>query len=97
MTIVLAWFLLAAVLGWLGVTVWLSARGGMRWRLDLFGAIGVVGLPLFVVYFGARRDLTIAGCAFALVAWLAFVALLRWVKRPQARPDDADGGTPTPS
>jgi purine-cytosine permease-like protein len=97
MTVVLAWFLLAAVLGWLGVAVWLSARGEMRWRLDLFAAIGVVGLPLFVVYFGARRDLTVAGSAFALIAWVAFVALLRWVKRPQARRGDADGGTPTPS
>ena len=97
MTIVLAWFLLAAVLGWLGVAVWMSARGEMRWRLDLFAAIGVVGLPLFVVYFGARRDLTVAGSGFALAAWLAFVALLRWVTRPRARRGDADGGTPTPS
>jgi purine-cytosine permease-like protein len=97
MTIVLTWFLLAALLGWLGVAVWLSARGDIRWRLDLFAAIGLVGLPLFVVYFGARRDLTVAGTAFALVAWLAFVALLRWIKRPRARRDDADGGTPTPS
>ena len=97
MTVVLAWFLLAAVLGWLGVTVWLSARGEMRWRLDLFAAIGLVGLPLFVVYFGARRDLTVAGSVFALVSWLAFVALLRRLKRPRARRDDADGGTRTPS
>ena len=97
MTVVLAWFLLAAVLGWLGVAVWLSARGAMRWRLDLFAAIGLVGVPLFVVYFGARRDLTLDGCAVALVAWLAFAALLRWVKRPRARRDGADGGTPTPS
>jgi purine-cytosine permease-like protein len=97
MTVVLAWFLLAALLGWLGVAVWLSARGAMRWRLDLFAAIGLVGLPLFVVYFGARRDLTVAGSVFALAAWLAFVALLRWIKRPRARRDDADGGTRTPS
>ena len=97
MTVVLAWFLLAAVLGWLGVAVWLSARGEMRWRLDLFAAIGLVGLPLFVVYFGARRDLTVAGSVFALVSWLAFVALLRRLKRPRARRDDADGGTRTPS
>jgi purine-cytosine permease-like protein len=97
MTLVLAWFLLAAVIGWLGVVVWLSARDRLRWRLDLFAAIGLVGLPLFVVYFGARRDLTLSGCVFALAAWLAFVALLRWIKRPRARRDDADGGTPRPS
>jgi purine-cytosine permease-like protein len=97
MTVVLAWFLLAAFLGWLGVAVWLSAHGEMRWRLDLFAAIGLVGLPLFVVYFGARRDLTVAGSVFALVSWLAFVALLRWLKRPRARRDDAGDGTWTPS
>jgi purine-cytosine permease-like protein len=97
MTVDIAWFLVAALVGWLGIVVWLSARDGWRWRLDLLAWLGIVGLPLFVVYFGVRRDLTVAGCALAVVAWLACVALLRWVIHPRARRGDAAGGTRTPS
>ena len=97
MTADIAWFLVAALLCWLGIVVWLSAREGLSWRLDLLAWLGIVGLPLFVVYFGARRDLTIAGCAVAVAAWVACVALLRGVTRPRARPDGAGDGTQTPS
>ena len=85
MTIDIAWFLVAAVVGWLGIVVWLSARGGFRWRLDLLAWLGIVGLPLFVVYFGARNDLTVAGCVLAAAAWLACVAALRRLTPPRAR------------
>lgn len=97
MTVDIAWFVAAAVVGWLGVVAWLSARGGLRWRLDLLAWLGVIGLPLFVVYFGARRHVTVAGSVFALAAWLACALLLRRLTRPPARPDDAGDGTQTPS
>lgn len=96
MTVDIAWFLASALVGWLGVVVWLSARGGMRWRLDLLAWLGIIGLPLFVVYFGARSSLTVAGCALAATAWLSCAALLRFT-RPPARRDGAGGGTQTPS
>ena len=97
MTADIAWFAAAALIGWLGVVVWLSARGGLRWRLDVLAWLGLLGLPLFVVYFGARSDLTVAGCALALAAWLACAALLRKVTRLRARRDDGGGGTRKPS
>jgi purine-cytosine permease-like protein len=97
MTIDIAWFLIAALVGWLGVVVWLSARGGFRWRLDLLAWLGVLGLPLFVVYFGARSDLTVAGCVLAVAVWVSSVALLRSLTRPRARRGVAGDGTQTPS
>src|SRR4051794_16270178 len=97
MTADIAWLLVAAFVCWLGIVVWLSARDGMRWRLDVLAWLGIVGLPLFVVYFGARNDLTVAGCAVAAAGWLACASLLRWVTRPRARRDGADDGTQTPS
>jgi hypothetical protein len=97
MTVDIAWFLVAALVCWLGIVVWLSARGGLRWRLDLLAWLGAIGLPLFVVYFGARSDLTIAGCVLAAVTWLACAALLGRLRGPRARPDGAGDGTRTPS
>ena len=97
MTADIAWFLVAALLCWLGIVVWLSAREGLSWRLDVLAWLGIIGLPLFVVYFGARNDLTFAGCALAVAAWLSCVALLRWFMRPRARRDGAGDGTQTPS
>jgi len=97
MTADIAWFLVAALLCWLGIVVWLSAREDLSWRFDVLAWLGIIGLPLFVVYFGARSDLTIAGCALAAAVWLGCAALLRRLMRPRARRDDAGGGTQTPS
>jgi hypothetical protein len=97
MTVDTAWFLVAALVCWLGIVVWLSARDRLRWRLDVLAWLGVIGLPLFVVYFGAQNDLTVAGCALAAVAWLACAALLRRLKTPRARRAGGDDGTQTPS
>jgi purine-cytosine permease-like protein len=97
MTLDIAWFVLAALVGWLGIAVWLSARGGFRWRPDLLAWVCVIGLPLFVVYFGARNDLTVAGCVLAVAVWFACAALLRLLTRRRARRGGAGGGTQTPS
>src|SRR3954464_11852213 len=97
MTAAIAWFLVAALVCWLGIVLWLSARDRMRWRLDVLAWLGAVGLPLFVVYFGARSDVTVSGCVLAAAAWLVCVAVLRWFTRPQARRGGAGDGTQTPS
>jgi hypothetical protein len=98
MTVDIAWFLVAALVCWLGIVVWLSAREGLRWRLDVLAWLGAIGVPPFVVYFGARSDLTVAGCVLAAAAWLACAALLRrLIRAPRARPDGAGDGTRTPS
>jgi hypothetical protein len=94
-----AWFVLAVLVGWSGLLVWLSARGGLQLRsgLRLASLTGVAGLPLFVAYVAARGELSVGGCVFAFVVWLAFAAALLRFRRPPARRDGEAGGTSTPS
>jgi hypothetical protein len=81
-------FVLALVVGWAGVGAWRSS-----WRPQLLAWLGLVGLPLFVVYLGVRATLTVGGCVAAAAAWLA-CAVLRLLP---ARRSDAGGGRRTPS
>jgi hypothetical protein len=95
--VLVAWFVVAVLVGWSGLLVWLSARGGLQLRagLRLAAWTGVVGLPLFVAYVAARGELSVGGCVFAFVVWAAFAAVLWRLRRPPARRDGEAGGTST--
>jgi hypothetical protein len=85
---VVGFFVLALVVGWAGVGAWRSS-----WRPRLLAWFGLAGLPLLVLYLGARGKLTLGGCLAAAAAWLAF-AVLRLLPAPRS---GAGGGRQTPS
>ena len=93
MSALVAWFLLAACVGWFGAMLWLPGR--RAWRLDVLAWLGLIGLPLLVAYLGARAQLSVPGCVLAAALWLGFGALLFRLKRPPARRGAGDAGTQT--
>ena len=86
-------FVLASVVLWAGVGVWL----GRRVRLVVLAWFGIAALPAFVIYFAVRQDVSFTGIVVAAVAWLGFVTLLAVVRRRPARRAGEDAGTQTPS
>jgi hypothetical protein len=86
-------FVLACVVLWIGVGMWL----GRPLRLDALAWFGIATLPAFVVYFAIRRDVSTAGLVVAVLGWLGFVALLAVVRRRPVRRVGEGGGTQKPS